>query len=97
LGVELLVVKVKGEGSIERGGVRDAAAGTWDRLLGVAGSLGEAVAECGERVGWTAGRGEAGAVGGGRRGGAGASATRFGGLAVGLRGGGLIPKGLRRA
>ncbi len=52
--VELLV-EVKGEGGVEGGGVREAAAGARDRFLGVAAGVRGVAAEDGERVGWAAG------------------------------------------
>ena len=58
LGLELLV-EVKGEGGVEGGSVREAAAGARDRLFGVVTGVGDIVAEDRERVGWAAGRGEA--------------------------------------
>ncbi len=100
LDVELLV-EFKGEGGVEGGGMREAAAGARDRFLGVAAGVGGVVAEDGQRVGWVAGRGETGAVvGGDGRGEGGGGATEeflppgstVG--AVGLRGGGVDAEGL---
>ena len=46
-----LVVKVKGEGGVEGCGVRDAAADTRDRLVGVVGRVGGITPEGGGRFG----------------------------------------------
>ena len=96
LNVELVVkvVKVKGEGGIEGGRVRNAAAGARDRLLGVTAKIGGVMAEGSERVGLDARRGEAGAMGGG-----GGTAEEFlppGSVVgvVGIRSGGIDAEGL---
>ena len=94
--LELLVlVKVECERGVERGGMWYAAARTRDGFLRVAAArVGCVVAEGGERVGGTAGGGEAGAVGGGDRAAKELLPPGSAVKGVGFRGGGLDAEGL---